>query len=310
MRLDASFYDLTQDAYGAAVEAILTHMPALSDPADQPPVLSQLRRGKAESPSWYLVQAQEFDPEPLTVENIRVRDIYASERLVAALLELMASEDWLDRDDFDRYSLTENGKAVFQRRQDRLQSAIRKTSLLDEHKIARLTSLVRCILDASQSSETPPGVWCLSHSRNRAPGSNAPALAHLIQFFDDINAFRDDCHMAAWQPLNVDGYVWEAFTLVQRADAHTAEEIFLQLSHRGYTRREYQHALDLAVHRGWIENETGKQGHYRITQGGQVLWQQVEAMTDQYFYAPWSCLAEGEADELQSLLLEIKGQSI
>jgi hypothetical protein len=306
MKFDSTFYDLTQDAYSAAIQMVLTHMPHSPDPADQPSILSQLRRGRAESPSWYLVQAVEFDPEPLTCENIRVRDTYACERVVAALLELMASEDWLDRDDHGRFFLTETGRLTFQRRREKLLAAIEQTSLLSEVKLARVAQLVQCIIDASLASATPPGVWCLIHSRNRAPKDDTSLLTQLIQFFDDINAFRDDCHMAAWQQLNVEGYVWEAFSLVQRGEAHTADVVFAQLMHRGYSRIEYQVALSIAARRGWIEEESDTPGSYRITRGGQVLWQQVEEMTDQYFYEPWSCLADGEAAELCALLTEIK----
>src|SRR5258706_12922667 len=92
--LDAEFYDLTQDIGGAIFGAMLAaQAPAVAPPV--PPPLLQVRRGLAEAPAWYLIQAVEFDPAPLTVAGLRVRDIYASERIVAALLELMASEKWL-----------------------------------------------------------------------------------------------------------------------------------------------------------------------------------------------------------------------
>ncbi len=84
--LDAEFYDLTQDIGGAIFGAMLAaQAPAVAPPV--PPPLLQVRRGLAEAPAWYLIQAVEFDPAPLTVAGLRVRDIYASERIVAALLE-------------------------------------------------------------------------------------------------------------------------------------------------------------------------------------------------------------------------------
>ena len=44
-----------------------------ASPDEPPPALLQLRAGRAESPGWFLIQAAEFDPEPLTVENLRAR---------------------------------------------------------------------------------------------------------------------------------------------------------------------------------------------------------------------------------------------
>src|SRR6185295_15094177 len=103
--LDARFYELTQEVGGAIFGA----MPAATTQTGAPPApspLLQIRRGLAEAPAWYLIQAAEFAPAPLTVASLRVRDIYASERMVAALLELMASEKWLDRRAADEYHLT------------------------------------------------------------------------------------------------------------------------------------------------------------------------------------------------------------
>ncbi|KPV46481.1 hypothetical protein SE17_43265, partial [Kouleothrix aurantiaca] len=102
MDKNAALYDLFMDAAGAIYTAL-----AAAAPPTPAPVLLQLRAGLAESAGWFLVQASEFAPEPLTVELLRVRDIYASERIVAALLELMAGEGWLERDAAGRYALAE-----------------------------------------------------------------------------------------------------------------------------------------------------------------------------------------------------------
>ncbi len=63
----------------------------------------------ANRPAWFLIQAAEFDPEPLSVARLRVRDIYASECIVTALLEVMAAERWLDRHG-DDYHLRAEGR--------------------------------------------------------------------------------------------------------------------------------------------------------------------------------------------------------
>src|SRR5919107_1309653 len=103
--LDVAFYDLLMEAFDALYSAGSAHRARTSITQEPPPPILQLRAGRAESTGWFLIQAAEFDPEPLTVENLRVRDIYASERLVQALLELMASEEWLDRSIHNAYSL-------------------------------------------------------------------------------------------------------------------------------------------------------------------------------------------------------------
>src|SRR5215213_3454390 len=105
--LDATFYNLLMEAFDAIYSAGSARIPT---PGEPEPAILQLRAGLAESPGWFLIQAAEFDPEPLTVTNLRVRDIYASERIVQALLDLMASEGWLDRSAQDAYALTAKGR--------------------------------------------------------------------------------------------------------------------------------------------------------------------------------------------------------
>src|SRR5688572_20893176 len=95
LHLDAAFYDLLMEAAGAIYTTLAAARRRDPNAAALPPIL-QLRGGLAESPGWFLLQAAEFEPEPLTVAGLRVRDIYASERIVGALLDLMASEGWFD----------------------------------------------------------------------------------------------------------------------------------------------------------------------------------------------------------------------
>ncbi len=121
--LDEAFYELLQETGGAIFQAVADMRARLGVEDEPPPPLLQLRGGLAESPGWYLVQAVEFAPEPLTVERLRVRDIYASERIAQALLEMMASERWLERIG-DTYTLTEMGWAMSRRSRERTRSLL------------------------------------------------------------------------------------------------------------------------------------------------------------------------------------------
>src|SRR5829696_7632375 len=96
MQLNSDFYDLTQAFQGALFQGGMALQPEDKMPLFTNPVL-QLRRGYAESPAWLMVQAQEFDSEPLSVERLRKRAVWSSERIISGLLDLMASEKWFDR---------------------------------------------------------------------------------------------------------------------------------------------------------------------------------------------------------------------
>ncbi len=296
--LDAQFYDLTQTLWGAFAGAMGAARAREPEPPPTPPIL-QLHAGQAESPAWFLMQAAEFDPEPLTVENLRVRDIYASESIVAALLELMASMKWFDRQG-DEYALRFEGRAVLECIHA---NRYRWLGVLELPAAAhRLERRLADLIAAALATPDPPGVWCLAHSRRRAPDASESTAAHLFQYVADVNAFRDDCHIAAWRPLAVTGYVWEAFGLVADGTGPTSDAIFDALAYRGYSVADYAAALAELAGRGWVR--AGTDGH-AITSDGRAVREQVEKATDAAFYAPWSELPAVEIleirDDIQTL---------
>ena len=297
--LDASFYDLTQTLWGAFAGAMGAARARESEPPPPAPPMLQLRAGLAESPAWFLMQAAEFDPEPLTVERLRVRDVYASERIVAALLDLMAGEKWFDRQG-DEYALRFEGRATLERIHANRTRWLAALPLLPA--AGRLRRRFESLIAASLVAPDPPGVWCLALSRRRAPVAGESTAAHLFQYVADINAFRDDCHMAAWRPLGVAGHVWEAFGLVADGTAPTAGALFDALAYRGYSEADYAAALAELAGRGWVS--AGPDGH-AVTDDGRAARQQVEQTTDAYFYAPWADLPAAEIlemrDDIESL---------
>ncbi len=270
-----------------------------SAPAPSQPIL-QLRAGYAESPGWFLIQAAEFAPEPLTVANLRVRDVYASEMLVRSLLEIMAGEKWFDHVG-DTYRLRPEGEATLRTIQT---NRLRWLAVLELPKepSTRLHRHFAALIESSLQSPMPPGTWCLEHSRHRAP-ANATIAADLFQFVADFNAFRDDCHMAAWKPLGLEGYEWEAFTLVAGDTATTAEALFDHLAHRGYGTAEYAYALRGLQARGWLAQADNA---YALTENGRRILENVENRTDKYFYAAWDTLNAVEVaaihDDIETLV--------
>lgn len=299
--LDAGFYDVTQELGGVIFGAMLAAQPRTDAPPEVPPLL-QLRRGLAEAPAWFLIQAAEFAPRPLTVADLRVRDIYASERIVAALLELMASEQWFDRSAAGEYHLTTAGRAVLAQLRERQHQLIAAIVPPPEAQVERLAALLGRVIEASLASA--PGPWCLTHSRNRAPAADAPPLVQIFQYIEDLNAFRDDAHMAAWRSYDVSGYVWEAFTSVFTGQADTADTLFNQLAYRGYSRVEYAAALEELAGRGWIER-SGEADGYGVTAAGRAIQAAAEQRTNSSFYAPWSCLDQAESSEIYTLLMRL-----
>jgi hypothetical protein len=301
MNQGIDFYNLSQSLAGAIFGAMIKQM---ERPSDSPPPLLQLRRGYAEAPAWFLVQAEEFDPEPISVEKLRVRDIYASERIVCSLLELMASEKWLEPVGDGEFVLAPAGRAIQDDLKARRTAALSKVEApLKTAELSQLQTLLQRIIDASLQCDDPPGSWCLAHSRNRAPAPDAQPLDQILYFTTDFNAFRDDAHMAAWKPLNISAYAWEGFSFIWSGQAETAEAIDQQLFYRGYSLYEFRAALQDLVERGWL---TETAGNYAVTPAGNKIRETAERQTDAYFYAPWQTLQPSEVQTLHQLMTRLQ----
>lgn len=304
MEFNAETYNFLMTVMGAYFQAMGTVRSNLAEPPPAPPPLLTIRGGYAESPAWYMIQAAEFDPEPLTVANLRVRDIYASETLAAALLEMLASEKWLDRQG-NGYTLTPAGQDIVATLKQRPEKFLAGLTPLPEADISRLEQLLRRIIDGSLAAPTPPGAWCLAHSRNRAPADSSTPLIKIFHYFSDFNAFRDDAHMAAFMPQEPEGYIWEAFTYVVNGSANSAATLFNQLAYRGYATEDFAHALSHLAEKGWLE--TGDSGEtYSVTSAGHEARNTIEDLTDEYFYAPWNALSADERNELRDLLTQLQ----
>ena len=125
---------------------------------------------------------------------------------------------------------------------------------------------------------------------------------HVRRCLIDLLAFRDDAHIAAWQPYDVSGHTWEAFTYVWRGEAGTAAELAEKLPYRNYDEQAYADALEDLTARGWIVQKDGK---YVATDKGKQLRQEAERATDRYYDAPWACLDEAETSEAKGLLKKL-----
>lgn len=298
--LDKHWYDFLEQAAGAFYNAIGRVRAHKNETAPLSPLLG-VHAGYAESPGWLMVQVAEFDPEPLTLQKLRIRHVYGSDRLFQALLELMASETWFDRNARDEYLVTPAGREmvgrIFARRRGWLESL--EVGMPDT--LLEIQQTLYALLDASLQTEQSA---CLALSRRRAHWQEISPTGKIFQYLEDFNAFRDDSHMAGWQSTGVTGHEWETFAFVATEQAANPQALFEQLHYRGYTRAERADALNTLAWRGWLERAEGE--NYRLTGQGRDARASVERKTDELFYAPWNILSETERVRLQSNLEQLR----
>lgn len=159
--------------------------------------------------------------------------------------------------------------------------------------------------EAASAAPEPPSHFCHTIYKNykRTFSNDAPLTRLFVHYFKELDFYRTDAHVAAWQIHNIEGNRWEAFTVVWRGEADTLDEFFDEYSDRGFTRDEYAQAFQELVTRGWIEENEGR---YQVTSEGKRIRDEAEVLTDKYFFAPWSCLSESELEELASLAGQLR----
>jgi hypothetical protein len=197
----------------------------------------------------------------------------------------------------DGYRLSEHGRAVVERLQGAIVGALAAVPVdpataetVTGHLQTQIAGCLDCDFDIPN----------LRYSRRFDPGADAPVLQRLRRALNDLNAFRDDAHVAAFRALDVPAHEWEAFSHVWGEQVwgdpvNTVDEVADKLGFRGHGKDVYREALESAVGRGWLAHE-GKR--YVVTEEGRRMREAAEADTNARYFAGWR-LEEDEAAELK-----------
>jgi len=173
--------------------------------------------------------------------------------------------------------------------------------------LRRLLSFLKQIVLANDAAPEPPEKWAIV-KRFRVITRISPVIVQIREQLMDLYAYRDDAHLSAARPyFNEAGIVWNAFSSVNSGKAVTAEKIAEGLSFRSYEESDYAAALQAATEAGWIESADIPDA-YRPTRKGREMHEQVEKLTDEYFYRPWEMFSQNELDEFYDLLTQLREQ--
>jgi hypothetical protein len=259
------------------------------------------------APAWYawLLPAVAFEPEAMSTAKLRVRSPYVAPQLYEERLSNAAAAGYLRCVDQYGYLLTVKGHQAVQVVLQAGYACMAQLTPMSIERMEELAGLLVRLVAACLATPEPPGTWCLAHSRKIDPGDGASAAARIDQYLSDLAAYRDDCHLAAWAPLGIDGPELEALTYLWRASdiaPLTLEELFEKLVRRGWEKEDYRSRLSDLIRRGWVEQAAEA---YVVTRAGAEVRQEVEDRTDAYFYQPWDCLTPAKLDKLRSLLAAI-----
>jgi hypothetical protein len=268
------------------------------------PVLEHLAAESGlDLPTWgLLLVALTLEPETTSPARLQVRGPYTAADGYRRRLGRAAAAGYLEERPPGEYRLTKAGRTGVQRALEQARAAMTGADPLPLADSRRLAGLLDRLVHASRTAPPPPGTWSIDLSHSLMP-SPEPPLPYVEQSFSCLGGYRDDAHLAAWQPSGLNAAALEALTYLWRREADSLDTLCERLAHRGHPRRAYAQALEDLRVRGFV---AGPDSAAKVTEPGSRFRDWIEANTDRYFFAPWACLDGAEKEELASLLARLR----
>jgi helix-turn-helix protein len=248
-------------------------------------------------PRWFVIgTAFYIRPEPLTVKRLRVRNPYNNPETQENAIKALTEAGLLD----EKGVITQTAVNAYQKLIDAQDTEADRFDNMEQEDLKRVGAYLKRAYEAAHTVTEPP-IPCLKDaSRLDMRGG---AVHQVFYTVGRLNAFRDDCHLAAWKHLEVDGNTYEAFSLVWDGTADSAATLLEARQNRGYEETDWQAALDKLVKKGWLEKDGES---YKASDEGNKIREKIEDKTDDYFYQPFDILSDEEVDNFLTLLKEVE----
>lgn len=253
----------------------------------------------------FIYIVENYNPHHLSVEAYQRRDPFDNPELVAADFAQFVALGFIEPKGPDTFQITDKGHEVRQQRWQILNELLTEVNLMAAADLQQLLTLLKRVVAATAVAPEPPAKWAMTTRWQhglKLPQNSHP-LFHFNNYRMDLGAYRDDAHLATWRdPFTIRPPAWETFSLLWAGQAHTLDDLFLQMTRRGYPQSTYTKALQDLQQRKWIIKEGGI---YRLTEIGQTIRETAERQTNTYFFMPWFTLNPKEIEELRSLLKQL-----
>jgi hypothetical protein len=243
-----------------------------------------------------------------SIAEFQQRDPFSNPEQFERLFPRLEVKGWIiPMRDEGRYEVSERARAGVRQIVQAGDARLTKFESMADVDLNRLLSFLKQIILANNSAPEPPQKWAIA-KRFHVAHNNSPAIVQIRECLMDLFAYRDDAHLSAARPhFNEAGIVWNVLGAVSTGSAVTAEKMAETMEFRGYEVHNYEVAINAAVEVGWLE-EADVAGTFRPTAKGRDLREQVEKLTEEYFYSPWAMFQQNELDELYNLLAKLREQ--
>ena len=249
----------------------------------------------------------ELGLEYFSIPDFQKRDPFSNPEQFEKLFARLVVKGWIAALPDGRYQVTEKAReGTRQVIQTGCAHLANFESILDVD-LEKLALLLKQVVIACTEAPEPPKKWAII-KRFRVADDDSSRLPQIREYLMDLFAYRDDAHLSASQPhFGRAGIVWSVLGSVWSGDAITAEQMTEAMAFRGYAVDDYEVAIQAAIEIEWVESAEVF-GAFRPTQKGRELREQVERLTNEFFYNPWSVIEQNQLDELYDLLTKLRDQ--
>jgi len=242
-------------------------------------------------------------PELITTELFLKRNPYVRPESVVEILVDAVEAGYLEKDEKGGYGPTQKGSSAIETVHEAFYNHVNQLNEFPEDQLQELTRLMGKLVQSVDQTDLGHRKICFESSYGGHNQVESGSLAKLDQQLDDMNAFRDDAHIAAWKPMGVDGHTWEVLTFIWNGDVNTTEGLAENLPYRQYTNEDYQATLEDLVKKGWIE---GKGDGFVVTEKGKNIRDEAEDATNANYFGAWKVLSDDEIARIGELLTALK----
>ena len=247
----------------------------------------------------------ELGLEHFSVEEFQKRDPFSNPEQFEKMFARFDVKGWIIPLPDERYQVSKKAQEAVRQIVQAGDSHLIAFDAMSNKELYLLTGYLKQLAAANLEASEPPEKWGV-FKRFRVAESNSPLIVQIREVLLYLFAYRDDSHLSAARPhFGQAGIVWNVFDSIASGSAVNAAQMAENMTFRGYDTADYEVAIQAAIEIGWVE--TGETPNtFRPTKKGTVLREQVEELTDKYFYHSWSVLTQEEINNLFVLLTKLR----
>ena len=251
----------------------------------------------------------ELGLEYFSIDEFQKRDPFSNTEQFEKMFARFDVKGWIFPLPDERYQVSSKARDAVREIIQAGDAQLTMFDLMSAKELKELSGFLKQLVTANNEAPEPPEKWA-TIKRFRVADEDSPLIVQIRESLMDLFAYRDDSHLSAAHPhFGQAGIVWNVLSSIAGGSAVNSAQMAESMAFRGYEESDYDVAILAAIKIGWIEAGDAS-NTYCPTHKGKEIREQVEKLTDEYFYRPWSVLTGEEINSLYALLTKLRDQLI